>query len=96
MLDQISPEVGELDESAVREALDMDPDELLSLLARMTRATDVHLRRLAKSLAAQIFVDLARRFRLEDQTAALVTLAATTGTDAALAANPAAAPVEQG
>ncbi|MFZ9041242.1 MAG: VWA domain-containing protein [Ilumatobacteraceae bacterium] len=60
MLDQISPEVGELDESAVREALDMDPDELLSLLARMTRATDVHLRRLAKSLAAQIFVDLAR------------------------------------
>lgn len=60
LLDEISPEVGELDESAVREALDVDPDELLSLLARMTRATDVRLRELAKSLAARIFVDLSQ------------------------------------
>lgn len=42
------------------EALEADPDELLSLLAEMTQATDVRLRGLAKSLAARIFVDLAR------------------------------------
>lgn len=42
------------------EALEADPDELLSLLADMTRATDARLRELAKSLAARIFVDLAR------------------------------------
>lgn len=42
------------------EALEADPDELLSLLAEMTQATDVALRGLAKSLAARIFVDLAR------------------------------------
>jgi Mg-chelatase subunit ChlD len=60
LLEEISPEVGEIDESAVAEALDADPDELLSLLAEMTQATDVRLRALAKSLAARIFVDLAR------------------------------------
>jgi putative membrane-bound dehydrogenase-like protein len=42
------------------------------------------------------FVALARRFRLTDQTAALVTLAATPGTDDALAANAVAAAVELG
>lgn len=56
----MSPEVGEIDEAAVVEALERDPDELLSLVARMTRATDVGLRALARSLAARIFVDLAR------------------------------------
>jgi Mg-chelatase subunit ChlD len=60
LLDDISPEVGEIDEAAVAEALELDPDELLSLLAQMTQATDVGLRGLAKSLAARIFVDLAR------------------------------------
>ena len=60
LLDDISPEVGELDEAAVAEALDADPDELLSLLAQMTQATDVTLRGLAKALAARIFVDVAR------------------------------------
>jgi Mg-chelatase subunit ChlD len=60
LLEEISPEVGELDEAAVAEALEADPEELLSLLAEMTQATDVQLRGLAKSLAARIFVDLAR------------------------------------
>lgn len=60
LLGDISPEVGEIDEAAVAEALEADPDELLSLLVEMTRATDVRLRALAKSLAARIFVDLAR------------------------------------
>jgi Mg-chelatase subunit ChlD len=60
LLDDISPEVGELDEAAVAEALEADPDELLSLLATMTQATDATLRALAKTLAARIFVDIAR------------------------------------
>lgn len=60
LLDDISPEVGRIDETAVAAALEADPDELLSLIAAMTQATDVALRRLAKSLAARIFVDLAR------------------------------------
>ena len=60
LLDDISPEVGEIDEAAVAEAMEADPDELLSLLAEMTQATDTRLRELAKSLAARIFVDLAR------------------------------------
>lgn len=60
LLEDISPEVGEIDEAAVAEALETDPDELLSLLAEMTQATDGRLRAVAKSLAARIFVDLAR------------------------------------
>ena len=60
LFDDISPEVGAIDEAAVAEALEADPDELLSLLAEMTQATDVRLRGLAKSLAARIFVDVAR------------------------------------
>ena len=60
LLDEISPDVGELDEAAVAEAMEVDPDELLSLLASMTQATDVSLRALAKRLAARIFVDIAR------------------------------------
>lgn len=60
MLQDVSPEVGEIDEDAVAEALDTDPDELLALLADMTQATDVALRALAKALAARLFVDLAR------------------------------------
>lgn len=60
LLDDVSPDVGEIDEAAVAEALEVDPDELLSLLADMTQATDVALRGLAKSLATRIFVDLVR------------------------------------
>lgn len=42
------------------EALEVDPDELMSLLAQMVRATDVRLRALAKALAARLLLDLAR------------------------------------
>ncbi len=59
--EQISPEVGELDEAAAEEALDDDPDELLSMLAELTAATDPKLRELARRLAARVFLDLARR-----------------------------------
>lgn len=58
--DDVSPDVGELDEAALAEALDADPDDALALLAEMTRATDVGLRELARSLAARLFLDLAR------------------------------------
>ena len=38
--EQVSPEVGELDEAAVEEGLDDDPDAMLALLADLTGATD--------------------------------------------------------
>jgi Mg-chelatase subunit ChlD len=59
--EQVSPEVGELDETAVSEGLVDDPDEMLALLADLAGATDQGLRRLARRLAAQLFLDVARR-----------------------------------
>lgn len=59
--DQLSPEVGELDEAAVSDALATDPDATLSLVAQMTGATDARLRALAERLAARLFLDLARQ-----------------------------------
>ena len=59
--EQISPEVGELDEAAFEEALREDADETLSLLAEMTSATDPALRELARRLAGRLSVDLSRR-----------------------------------
>lgn len=59
--EQISPELGELDESAVEEGLREDPDETLAMLADLVGATDVRLRELAKRLAAKLFLDIARR-----------------------------------
>ena len=59
--EQMSPEVGELDESAVEDGLRDDPDETLALLADLVGATDVKLRELAKRLAAKLFIDIARR-----------------------------------
>jgi Mg-chelatase subunit ChlD len=58
---QISPEVGELDEAAVEEGLVEDPDEMLALLADLANATDPRLRDLARRLAARLFLELARR-----------------------------------
>ena len=63
MFEAISPDVGEIDEAALHEQLDADPDATLSTLARMTGATDVVLRALAKRLAARLFLDLARDHR---------------------------------
>lgn len=60
LFDEISPELGEIDEAAVSEALEADPDEVLSLLAEMNHATDVGLRGLAKELAARLVLDVAR------------------------------------
>jgi len=59
--EQISPEVGELDESAVEEGLVDDPDETLALLADLTGATDPRLRELARRLAGRLFLDIGRR-----------------------------------
>jgi magnesium chelatase subunit D len=59
--DEISPEVGELDEEAVSQALEDDPDDTLALLADLTGATDPKLRELARRLAGRLFLDLARR-----------------------------------
>lgn len=59
--EQVSPEVGELDEAAVEEGLENDPDEMMALLADMTSATDPALRELAKRLAGRLFLDVSRR-----------------------------------
>nr|AGC72668.1 ATPase associated with various cellular activities, AAA_5 [uncultured bacterium A1Q1_fos_2286] len=60
---QLSPELGQLDESAFDELLGADPDEALGLLADMAAATDQLLREGAHRLAGRIVVDLARSGR---------------------------------
>ena len=45
--EQVSPEVGELDEAGVEEAMADDPDEVLAMLADLTAATDPKLREIA-------------------------------------------------
>jgi len=57
----VSPEVGELDEHAVEEAMSDDPDEMLAMLADLTGATDPMLRELARRLAGRLFLDVAKR-----------------------------------
>ena len=59
--EQVSPEVGELDEAAVEEAMSDDPDETMAMLADLTGATDPALRELARRLAGRLFLDVARR-----------------------------------
>ncbi len=59
--EEISPEVGELDEDALDRALDEDPDATLALLADLTGATDAKLRELARRLAGRLFLDLSKR-----------------------------------
>lgn len=58
--EQISPEVGELDEAAFDEMFADQPDEALALLAHMTGATDRRLAELARRLAGRLAVDLVR------------------------------------
>ncbi|HKY14773.1 MAG TPA: vWA domain-containing protein [Microthrixaceae bacterium] len=58
--DEVSPEIGELDEDAFETAMDDDPDAALTLLAELTGATDERLRLLARRLAGRVIVDLAR------------------------------------
>ena len=59
--EQISPEVGELDDAAVEEGLLDDPDEMMALLADLTAATDPKLRDLARRLAGRLFLEVSRR-----------------------------------
>jgi Mg-chelatase subunit ChlD len=59
--EQVSPEVGMVDEEALDDAMADDADEALALLADMAGATDEKLRALAKRLAGRLMVDLARR-----------------------------------
>jgi len=58
--EEISPEVGELDEVAFDEAMQNSPDETLSMLADLTAATDPALRELARKLAGRILIELAQ------------------------------------
>lgn len=59
--EQVSPEVGEIDEDAVDEAMEEDADAMLALLADLTGATDPKLRELAKRLAGRLFLDVSKR-----------------------------------
>lgn len=61
--DQVSPEVGELDEAAFDDLMGTDADEAMAMLADMTRATDARLRELARRLAGRLVLDVARRGR---------------------------------
>jgi len=59
----VSPDVGQLDESAFDDLMNEDPDEAMALLADMTQATDARLRELARRLAGRLMLDVARRGR---------------------------------
>jgi Mg-chelatase subunit ChlD len=59
--EQVSPEVGELDEAAVDELMRDDPDDAMAMLADLTAATDPKLRELARRLAGRLFLDVSRR-----------------------------------
>lgn len=59
--EQLSPEVGELDEIALDQALAEAPDDTLAMLADLTGATDPKLRELARRLAGRLMLDIARR-----------------------------------
>ncbi len=58
--EDVSPEVGVLDEDAFAELYEEDPNEALSLLADLTGATDRELRELARRLAGRLMIGLAR------------------------------------
>jgi MoxR-like ATPase/Mg-chelatase subunit ChlD len=58
--DQVSPEVGELDEGAFSALLAERPDDAAALLADLGRATDRELRAAAHRLARRVFVQVAR------------------------------------
>lgn len=58
--DQVSSEVGLLDEGQFDDLLDESPDEALSMLADLNGATDERLRALAHRLSARVVVDIAK------------------------------------
>ena len=55
--------MGELDEAAVDEQMQENPDEMLGMLADLTGATDPKLRDLARRLAGRLMLDIANRGR---------------------------------
>lgn len=59
-LDEVSPEVGALDEAALAGALEDDLDAGVSLLVDLTRATDPKLRDRARRIAASLVIPAAR------------------------------------
>ena len=58
---QLSPEVGELDEAAVRDAMAQDADETLATLIAMSHATDEALRAAVRRIVPRLVLDQARR-----------------------------------
>ena len=58
--DEVSPEVGVLDEQAFDSALDDDADGALTLLGALVGATDERLAEQARRLAARVVLDLTR------------------------------------
>lgn len=60
LFERVSPDVGELDERAVDEALATSTEEVLSLLATLTGAVDEGLRAKVRALACRVVVDMAR------------------------------------
>lgn len=58
--EQISPDVGELDEAALDEVMADSLDEALAMLADLTTATDPKLRELARRIAGRLMIDIAR------------------------------------
>ena len=61
--EEISPQVGELDEEALAGLLAADPDAAAALLADLAVATDRQLRAAARRLAAQVFIRLGQSGR---------------------------------
>ncbi|HMC38449.1 MAG TPA: hypothetical protein VKI19_02230, partial [Acidimicrobiales bacterium] len=60
-MNDVSPQVGALDEAALAGALQEDLDEGVSLLVDLTRATDPALRERARRIAAGLVIPAARR-----------------------------------
>lgn len=59
--EEVSPEVGVLDEDAFARKLSSEPDEALTMLADLVAATDPELSEIARNLAGRIFLDIASR-----------------------------------
>ena len=61
--EEVSPQVGELDEDALAGLLAADPDAAAALLADLAVATDRELRATARRLAARVFIRLGQAGR---------------------------------
>jgi magnesium chelatase subunit D len=58
--EEVSPELGELDEDAFEASLKEDPDAAAAMLADLAVATDENLRAAARRLAGRVYLRLAR------------------------------------